>query len=204
MKKLTKIRLINWHYFANETIHVKNHTLITGQNATGKSTIVDAIAFVLTAGDQIFNIAANEKSKRDLRSYVKCKLGTDNQEYLRDQDTTGHIALEFFDEKKEKYFTINRARQYGKTTTLFQLKNLLKDKYRVRVANSGKKALNYLEISEVPDLILLDIMMPELSGYDVIKLLKQNKKTKDIPVIFLTAMRDMQDEQKNLSTHTVI
>ena len=106
MKKLTKIRLINWHYFANETIHVKNHTLITGQNATGKSTIVDAIAFVLTAGDQIFNIAANEKSKRDLRSYVKCKLGTDNQEYLRDQDTTGHIALEFFDEKKEKYFTI--------------------------------------------------------------------------------------------------
>ena len=48
--------------------------------------------------------------------------------------------------------------------------DLLKDKYRVRVANSGKKALNYLEISEVPDLILLDIMMPELSGYDVIKL----------------------------------
>ncbi|OHE01362.1 MAG: two-component system response regulator, partial [Sulfurimonas sp. RIFCSPLOWO2_12_FULL_34_6] len=76
--------------------------------------------------------------------------------------------------------------------------DLLKDKYRVRVANSGKKALNYLEISEVPDLILLDIMMPELSGYDVIKLLKQNKKTKDIPVIFLTAMRDMQDEQKGL------
>ncbi|MDY0010802.1 MAG: DUF536 domain-containing protein, partial [Candidatus Izemoplasmatales bacterium] len=106
MKKLTKVRLINWHYFANETLHVKNHTLITGQNATGKSTIVDAIAFVLTAGDQIFNIAANEKSKRDLRSYVKCKLGTDNQEYLRDQDTTGHIALEFYDEKKDKYFTI--------------------------------------------------------------------------------------------------
>ena len=65
MKKLTKIRLVNWHYFANETIHIKNNTLITGQNATGKSTIVDAIAFVLTAGDQIFNIAANEKSKRE-------------------------------------------------------------------------------------------------------------------------------------------
>ena len=106
MKKLTKVRLINWHYFANETLHVKNNTLITGQNATGKSTIVDAIAFVLTAGDQIFNIAANEKSKRDLRGYVKCKLGTDTQEYLREQDTTGHVALEFYDEKKEEYFTI--------------------------------------------------------------------------------------------------
>lgn len=77
--------------------------------------------------------------------------------------------------------------------------DLLKDKYRVRVANSGKKALSYLDTSEVPDLILLDIMMPELSGYDVIKHLKQNNKTKDIPVIFLTAMRDMQDEQKGLA-----
>lgn len=106
MKKLTKVRLINWHYFANETIYIKNNTLITGQNATGKSTIVDAIAFVITAGDQIFNLAANEKSKRDLRGYVKCKLGIDNQEYLRTGDVTGHVALEFFDEQSLEYFVI--------------------------------------------------------------------------------------------------
>jgi uncharacterized protein YPO0396 len=106
MKKLTKIRLINWHYFANETIEITNNALITGQNATGKSTIVDAVAFVLTAGDQIFNLAANDKSKRDLRGYVKCKLGIDNQEYLRDADTTGHIALEFYDEVRDEYFTV--------------------------------------------------------------------------------------------------
>ncbi len=106
MKKLTKIRLINWHYFANETIHVKNNTLITGQNATGKSTIVDAVSFIITAGDQIFNMAANEKSKRDLRGYVKCKLGIDNQEYLREGDITGHVALEFYDESKQTYFTV--------------------------------------------------------------------------------------------------
>lgn len=78
------------------------------------------------------------------------------------------------------------------------ISGLLKGKYRVKVANSGKKALDYLETSDVPDLILLDIMMPELSGYDVIRLLKQNEKTKDIPVIFLTAMQDMQNEQKGL------
>ncbi|MBI9008812.1 MAG: hypothetical protein JEZ05_02165 [Tenericutes bacterium] len=106
MKKLTKIRLINWHYFANETIHIKNNTLITGQNATGKSTIIDAVAFVITAGDQIFNLAANEKSKRDLRGYVKCKLGTNKQEYLREGDITGHVALEFYDETKQTYFTV--------------------------------------------------------------------------------------------------
>ncbi len=106
MKKLTKVRLINWHYFSNETIYIRNNTLVTGQNATGKSTIVDAIAFVVTAGDQIFNLAANEKSKRDLRGYVKCKLGIDNHEYLREGDTTGHIALEFYDETKKEYFTV--------------------------------------------------------------------------------------------------
>ena len=52
MKKLRKIRLINWHYFSNETIEIKNNVLLTGQNATGKSTILDAISFVITAGEQ--------------------------------------------------------------------------------------------------------------------------------------------------------
>ncbi len=106
MKKLVKIRLINWHYFTNETLHIKNNCLITGQNATGKSTIIDAIAFIITAGDQIFNLAANEKSKRDLRGYVKCKLGIDNQEYLRVGDISGHVALEFYDETSKETFTV--------------------------------------------------------------------------------------------------
>ena len=106
MKTLTKIRLINWHYFENETINIRNNTLLTGQNASGKSTIMDAITFVITAGDQNFNLAANEKGKRDLRSYVKCKLGALDQEYLRDYDLTGHICLEYYSEKQEKYFCL--------------------------------------------------------------------------------------------------
>ena len=79
MKKLTKIRLINWHYLTNETINVHDHVLLTGPNASGKSTIMDAIMYVVTAGDTNFNMAANEKSKRDLRGYVKCKLGLDDK-----------------------------------------------------------------------------------------------------------------------------
>lgn len=106
MKTLTKIRLINWHYFENETIDIKNNTLLTGQNASGKSTILDAVSFVLTAGDQNFNLAANEKGKRDLRGYVKCKLGSLDQEYLRDYDLSGHICLEFYSEKQERYFCL--------------------------------------------------------------------------------------------------
>jgi len=106
VKKLVKIRLIHWHYFANSTIEIRNNVLVTGQNATGKSTILDAVSFVLTAGEQYFNLAANEKGKRDLRGYVKCKLGTDDREYIRPGDVTGHIALEFYEEKKDTYFTV--------------------------------------------------------------------------------------------------
>ena len=106
MKKLVKVRLINWHYLANETIELDGNTLLTGPNASGKSTIMDAITYVLTAGDTAFNLAANEKGKRDLKGYVKCKLGMDDREYLRNGDVSGHIALEFYDEKAESSFTV--------------------------------------------------------------------------------------------------
>ena len=106
MKKLVKIRLINWHYLANQTIEINGNTLLTGPNASGKSTILDAITYILTCGEANFNLAANEKGKRDLRSYVKCKLGIDDKEYLRNGDVSGHIALEFFDEKSGLSFTV--------------------------------------------------------------------------------------------------
>ena len=106
MKKLVKIRLINWHYLSNETITVNGNTLLSGPNGSGKSTIMDAITYVLTAGDTVFNLAANEKGKRDLRGYVKCKLGMDDKEYLRNGDVSGHIALQFHDEKTGQDFTV--------------------------------------------------------------------------------------------------
>ena len=106
MKKLVKVRLINWHYLSNETVELKGNTLLTGPNASGKSTLMDAITYVLTAGDTVFNLAANEKGKRDLRGYVKCKLGMDDKEYLRNGDVTGHIALQFHDEKLDSDFTV--------------------------------------------------------------------------------------------------
>ena len=68
---------------------------------------------------------------------------------------------------------------------LFLVSNLLKDLYTVKVAISGEKALKYLFESTAPDLILLDIMMPVLSGYDVIKKIKKDTILKDIPIIFL-------------------
>jgi DNA-binding response OmpR family regulator len=65
--------------------------------------------------------------------------------------------------------------------------------YRVRIANSGKRALDAI-ISNPPDLILLDIMMPEMTGYDVCKELKNRPDTSEIPVIFISALDSTEDK----------
>jgi len=75
---------------------------------------------------------------------------------------------------------------------------LLQDLYQVRAAISGEKALKIASADSPPDLILLDIMMPEMDGYEVCRRLKADPKTSEIPVIFLTAMTEVEDEEKGL------
>lgn len=70
--------------------------------------------------------------------------------------------------------------------------------FRVKAANSGRAALRYATEEPRPDLILLDVMMPEMDGYEVLAKLGQNPATRDIPVIFLTALGDPQDEAYGL------
>lgn len=77
---------------------------------------------------------------------------------------------------------------------LMLMVDLLKDRYRIKVANNGEKALRILEGEHLPDLILLDVMMPGLSGYAVAEQVKQNSRTCNVPIIFLTAMADAEDE----------
>ncbi|BFM39246.1 two-component system response regulator [Synechocystis sp. LKSZ1] len=78
------------------------------------------------------------------------------------------------------------------------MSGLLKDFYRVKIANNGEKALKIAQTLPSPDLILLDIMMPGMDGYEVCFRLKANPATQSIPVIFLTAKAEMEDEQKGL------
>ncbi|MGF6375333.1 putative two-component system response regulator [Clostridiales Family XIII bacterium PM5-7] len=73
------------------------------------------------------------------------------------------------------------------------LKELLKDTYQVYLATSGKHALNFLEHNK-PDAILLDVLMPEMDGYEVIKEIKKRESVKDIPVIFLTGLDNQNNE----------
>jgi phosphoserine phosphatase RsbU/P len=79
----------------------------------------------------------------------------------------------------------------------------LKDSFATKVANSGEKALAIAAGKDKPDLILLDILMPEMDGYEVCRRLKANLDTRDIPVIFLTSQTEAEDETKGFAVGAV-
>ena len=86
---------------------------------------------------------------------------------------------------------------------LMVLGELLRDRYKVRAANSGQRALQLAAQNPAPDLILLDIMMPVMSGYEVLERLQASAATRDIPVIFTTAMSATEDEQRGFELGAV-
>lgn len=86
---------------------------------------------------------------------------------------------------------------------LILMSSLLKGDYKVKIANGGEKALRIAASDAPPDLILLDIMMPDMDGYEVCQHLKHEPNTMNIPVIFLTAKNEMEDEKKGLELGAV-
>ena len=83
------------------------------------------------------------------------------------------------------------------------LRGLLQDEYILRPAISGELALRLVLVKPMPDLILLDVMMPEMDGYEVCRQLKANPRTKNIPVIFVTAKAETSDEVQGLTLGAV-
>jgi putative two-component system response regulator len=83
------------------------------------------------------------------------------------------------------------------------LLELLRSDYKIRVANNGEKALQITLSDDPPDLILLDIMMPGIDGYEVCRIIKNKPETHDIPIIFLTAKSQVEDEQKGFNLGAV-
>ncbi len=88
-------------------------------------------------------------------------------------------------------------------TNIKVLGNCLMGDYVIQVATNGEDALDIVNSENVPDIILLDIMMPGMNGYEVCRRLKQNKKTRNIPIIFVTAMNEDCDEEKGLKLGAV-
>jgi len=120
MKKLTKIKLVNWHLFANQTIDIRDSALVSGENGSGKSTLLDAIQYLLVGGRSgaKFNIAATDDARRSLEGYIRGRIGAENKEYLRNGDVVSHLAMEFFDEQNKKYSTIGVILDLPKTSNL--------------------------------------------------------------------------------------
>jgi putative two-component system response regulator len=86
---------------------------------------------------------------------------------------------------------------------LVLMNDLLKDLYKVKVANSGEKALRIATTGQPPDVVLLDVMMPEMDGYEVCRRLKANAATRNVPIIFLTAKSEVEDEKLGLDLGAV-
>jgi phosphoserine phosphatase RsbU/P len=80
---------------------------------------------------------------------------------------------------------------------------ILKDDYKVRVATSGAKALDLMKLKPFPDLVLLDVVMPDMDGYEVCGILKATPEARDIPVIFLTGKTEADDETKGFDLGAV-
>lgn len=83
-------------------------------------------------------------------------------------------------------------------TNILILSDLLKDEYDIKIAKSGLKAIEIANSQNI-DLILLDIEMPKMNGYEVCKNLRNSEKTKNIPIIFVTARNSETDEEEGLN-----
>lgn len=88
-------------------------------------------------------------------------------------------------------------------TNIDVIKNVLADKYKIKAATSGEKALIAAAKAPVPDLILLDIMMPGMNGYDVCRALKRQPETRAIPVVFLSAKVTADEQRQGMETGAV-
>jgi len=82
------------------------------------------------------------------------------------------------DDEEDQLFTVKKTLEYAKQD------------FEIITFNSGNNCLQYLKNQDNPDLILLDIMMPEMTGWELYDKIKENNKWRDIPIIFLTARTD--------------
>ena len=165
MKLLKKVLLINWHSFSKELIEVGNINFLTGKNAVGKSTIVDAIQLVIlgdTRGTS-FNKAASEKSGRTVISYLKGEVGSDNEgnkKYLREGDFASYVALEFYDDINNSSFVIGLQFDVTgdkMTTHQFIYDGIIPEQCFV----SGNKAMEFKTFKDYITLAYKNVILPE-------------------------------------------
>ncbi len=153
MKKLTKIKLINWMYFQNVTLDIKGNTMLTGTNASGKSTIIDAIQYVLVGNLKTvkFNTAADEVTKRTLESYVRGFVNDDHMKFLREGDVTSHIALEFENGEKSSIMgvVIDISSNHTKSRFYFVDDCFISDELFIESSEEFKNIRHYFDFKNI-------------------------------------------------------
>ena len=88
------------------------------------------------------------------------------------------------------------------TSNLMELTHILRQEYKIRAVRDGGSALKNAD-DYLPDLILLDVIMPDMSGFEVLAELKKSDKTKAVPVIFITGLKDSDNESEGLALGAV-
>lgn len=108
MKILKKILLINWLYFSKQVVELEDINFLTGKNASGKSTFIDALQIVLLGelNARNFNKAANESSQRTLDGYLRADMDEANPKSRRGKDFSSYIACEFLDDVEARRFVM--------------------------------------------------------------------------------------------------
>lgn len=156
MKKITKIKLINWHVFYNETIDVVGNILLTGENGSGKSTVMDAVHFLLSGGNAKFNTAASVEASRTIETYMRGKLGYENRKFLRNESNLiSHIAIEYYDDLEKRPLVLG---------VVFEIRD-----------NSNKPAMNFYRIigKKIEESWYVD---EDNKGIHVVNFMRFNKK----------------------------
>ena len=150
--RLSKIKLINWMYFQNITLDIKGNTMLTGTNASGKSSIIDALQFVLVGSLKSvkFNTAADEITKRTLESYVRGYVNDDHMKYLREGDVTAHISLEISHGNTSSLIgaVIDISSGYTKTRFYFVDDCFISDDLFIAESSNSKLVRTYTEFKK--------------------------------------------------------
>lgn len=110
----------------------------------------------------------------------------------------GNLLDDMIPEKKQTVLVVDDM-----PANIDILVGLLGDKYKVKAARNGLKALDIARAANPPDLILLDVVMPEMDGYEALEQLKSESDTAAIPVIFVTSLDEDEDEEKGLKLGAV-
>lgn len=192
LKKISGLQLLNVVRNTNE-VSTLPFLMVTSEatRETIKEVIQAGVSELLIKpfSAAIFKNKLNNLHKQ---TYHPNLLPAFDKEKLEDIQSQSNVSIqEVPDDDSNKILIVDDT-----TENLTLIRGLLKDDYHVIFAKSGERALKLCSEETPPDLILLDIMMPEMDGFEVLRRIRENPMTEHIPVIFVTALSQHEDEIK--------